>query len=641
MMDVRGKKVLIVGLARSGRAAARWFRLRGAVVTVTDSRPPCEFAAEIPELLAQKIGVELGTHREETFRQQDLIVVSPGVPWGLPHLRMARKQGIMVLPEVEVASWFLDGTLVGITGTNGKTTTTALLGRILERSGLTTFVGGNIGVPLISAVDQSTPGSFYVVELSSFQLEGIQRLWPHVAVMLNLTPNHLDRHPSFAEYVAAKAQIFRNQTAEDYAVLNADDPTVMGLAPAIASRKVLFSRRQELPDGVFVSNGAVRYRVANLERPLFAARDILLRGAFNVENVLAATAAACVLGADFEAIRHAVAEFRGVEHRLEYVDAIRGVEFYNDSKATSVDATAKALSAFDRPVHLILGGKDKGAPYAPLRPLIEGRVRLIFLIGAAADRIAEELAGSAELVRSGDLEKAVLQAFEAAKPGEIVLLSPACASFDQFRDFEHRGRVFKEIVGHLAQRVASAKGEAPHGEIETPSSTGNDQSFELEMASSASATESKEPAPEVSPESGAGTASGSLHQEDSPLPVSTFPFSDPEAQSPTPSPRVLEPVSAYEVAAEELPALKTEAEGPTAEETLSLLDSVELRPLEVVKDEALPFEFIATASLGDEPLGRTASSTSGSSADAGSVGGKRRRGEKKRERQLPPEAPGG
>jgi UDP-N-acetylmuramoylalanine--D-glutamate ligase len=459
MIDVRGKRVLVVGLARSGRAVAFCLSRRGAKVTVTDAKPPSAFQDVLPELLAQKVGLELGVHRPESFLRQDLIVVSPGVPWDLPALQQARERGVLIMPEVEVASWYLTNRLVGISGTNGKTTTTALLGRMLEASGLPTFVGGNIGVPLISAVDHASPETLIVAELSSFQLQAIRDFHPHVAVLLNLTPNHLDRHPSFEAYIRAKAMIFRNQTPEDYAVLNADDPRVMDLVPTLTDRhirKVFFSARQNLPAGVFVSGGRVRYRVRNLERALFATGNVALRGAFNLENVLAATAAACVLGADFEAIKLAVREFKGVEHRLERVREIRGVEFYNDSKATSVDATLKALSTFERGVHLILGGTDKAAPYAPLRPQLKDRVRAVYLIGAAAERIAKELAGAAELISAADLETALRRAFSKAVAGDIVLLSPACSSFDQFKDFEHRGRVFNEIVTRLAEETDKA-----------------------------------------------------------------------------------------------------------------------------------------------------------------------------------------
>jgi UDP-N-acetylmuramoylalanine--D-glutamate ligase len=458
-VDLRGKHVLVVGLARSGRAAAHAFRRQGSVVTVSDLRPPAAFASEIPELVSAKIGLELGLHRLETFLRQDLIVVSPGVPWDLPELAAARQGKVRIVPEVEAASWFLKGELVGVTGSNGKTTTTTLLGRMLEASGFQTLVGGNIGVPLIAVAGRTTEDSISVAELSSFQLEAIRDFRVNVAVLLNVTPNHLDRHTSFEAYVAAKANIFRNQTEKDCSILNADDPTVMSLAPAIRSRKVLFSLRRDLPDGLLVSNGKILYRVRDLERVLMDVADVKLRGDFNLENVMAAAAAACALGADFETLPRVVRNFKGVEHRLEYVRQIRGVEFYNDSKATSVDATVKALSAFEPGVHLILGGKDKGTPYAPLRPWLERRVRRLLLIGDAAERIAEELAGPADIIRAGDLETAVREAFRAAVPGDTVLLSPACASFDQFQDFEHRGRAFKEIVERLVtEERTSARG---------------------------------------------------------------------------------------------------------------------------------------------------------------------------------------
>ncbi|MBZ5564078.1 MAG: UDP-N-acetylmuramoyl-L-alanine--D-glutamate ligase [Acidobacteriia bacterium] len=461
MREVRGRRALVVGLAKSGRAVALVLHRHGAQVTVTDVRPPSEFAEVIPELLANKIGLELGSQSLDTFLRHDLIVVSPGVPWDLPQLQAARERRIEVLPEVEVASWFLDGTLVGVTGSNGKTTTVTLLAKMFEASGLPTFLGGNIGTPLSLAEGQYPPGAIYVTELSSFQLEAIQDLRPRVAVFLNISPNHLDRHPSFEAYAQAKRQIFRNQQAEDIAVLNADDPHVCSLAPALAARKVLFSRRQQLLHGVFVSGGRVIYRVGHLERALFETREVKLRGAFNLEDVLAATAAACMLGAEFGALRRVVREFEGVEHRLEYVRTIAGVEFYNNSKATSVDATAKTLEAFEKGVHLILGGKDKGAPYTPLHPLIKKRVREVLLIGAAAERIAKDLPDAAPLVRAGNLETAVYEAFRHAEPGDVVLLAPACSSFDQFENFEHRGRVFKELVHRLTKQVES-------GEIEKP-----------------------------------------------------------------------------------------------------------------------------------------------------------------------------
>jgi UDP-N-acetylmuramoylalanine--D-glutamate ligase len=456
-MNVQGKRVLVVGLARSGFAVACALARRGAVVTVIDRKPPAEFAELLPQLLKYKVGLELGSQRAESFLRHEVIVISPGVPWDLPQLQAARERGIPVYPEVEAATWFLEGTLVGVTGSNGKTTTTSLLGDMLKASGFPTFVGGNIGNALSSAVGHARPGTKFVTELSSFQLEGIHDFRPHVAVMLNLSPNHLDRHPSLEAYSQAKRRIFRNQGGKDFAVLNADDPWVAGLPPTLPSRPVFFSRRRELANGVFVSGGKIYYRTRHLERVLFETRDVTLRGDFNLEDVLAATTAACVLGADFTAIRKAVRAFPGVEHRLEFVREIQGVDFYNNSKATSVDATVKSLAAFERGVHLILGGKDKGAPYMPLLPLIRDRVREILLIGAAAPVIAQQLAGSTELVQAGDLDAAVYEAFARSRPGDTVLLAPACSSFDQFKDYEERGRVFKELVGRLAKDVAEGR----------------------------------------------------------------------------------------------------------------------------------------------------------------------------------------
>ncbi len=587
MTDVQGKKVLVVGLARTGRAAAQCLYRRGAVVTVTDSRPPWALEPDFKELLAHRIGLELGLHRAETFRRQDLIVVSPGVLPELPELQAAREAHVPIVPEIEAAGWFLESELVGITGSNGKTTTTALLGRILEASGFRAFVGGNIGMPLISAVDTVSPDTIVVAELSSFQLEIIQDFRPHVAVLLNLTANHLDRHRSFDDYVRAKTQIFRNQTAEDVAVLNADDPAVMSLAPAVAARKVYFSQKQTLPEGVFVSDGQILYRVGNLERVLLETREVPLRGEFNVENVLAAATVACVLGVDFQALRRAVREFRAVEHRLEYVREIRGVEFYNDSKATSVDAVVKALSAFERGVHLILGGKDKGAPYVPLRALLKERVRRAYLIGAAAERIGREVKGAVELVHAGTLETAVRQALECAVPGDVILLSPACASFDQFQDYEHRGRVFKGLVEQLAQEVEVAEAQKP----------------EVEPGRASEEVATLEPLPEEPVAAQAAPAEPGRVEfaaEPTPPEIEKAPEATQAAEQPPARsepaeapPRAVtfpELVYVYEVAAKEVgypeeePSARPPADefGPPAAE--------DLRAPESLADEALPFE---------------------------------------------------
>ncbi len=625
MTDVQGKRVLVVGLARTGLAAARVLAGRGAFVTVTDSRAPWELRADIRELLAHKIGMELGQHREESFLNQDLIVVSPGVIPEMPQLQAARQKGIPVVPEVEAASWFLESPIIGITGSNGKTTTTSLLGEILESSNFPTFVGGNIGVPLISAVGDVPRDAFVVTELSSFQLEAIQTFRPRVAVMLNITPNHLDRHPTLEAYVQAKSQIFKNQTADDYAILNADDPAVRKLAASTVARKMFFSRRRELPEGVFLADGHIYYRVGNLERLLLGTGDILLRGDFNVENVLAASAVACVLGADFEAIRRAIAAFRGVEHRLEFVREIHGIQFLNDSKATSVDATAKALSAFNRGVHLILGGKGKGAPYAPIRALLEGRVRAVYLIGAAAERIAQELRGAVELIHCGDLETATREAYAHAVSGDVVLLSPACASFDQFQDYEQRGRVFKEVVSRLALETVNqgpgARGsglgvrESGRATVEgavakqSPEGQGKVQDIEPSSAEAAAspavmagppAIQAEQPAQSV-PQSAAPAEEETWKAEDLER-ASAAPASESENRAqidtvaetrvPSPEPRVTVPerIYFYEVAAEEIEHPEPDLAIDYKAKDLESISVEDLPAAERPDDAALPFE---------------------------------------------------
>jgi UDP-N-acetylmuramoylalanine--D-glutamate ligase len=569
-------------------------------VTVTDIKPPAAFGPLLPELLAQKIGLELGSQRVEVFLTHDLVVVSPGVRRDLPQLQAARARGIPVVPEIEVAGWYLRDPIVGVTGSNGKTTTTVLLGNMLEASGFPTFVGGNIGVALSSAVDRVNTGSIIVAELSSFQLEAIHDFRPHVAVLLNISPNHLDRHPSFEAYAQAKRQIFRNQRAEDYAILNADDPWVRSLSPALASHKVFFSRRQQIPCGLFVSNGNVVYRTGHLERVLLETREVRLRGGFNLEDVLGAAAAACVLGVDFDAVRSAVREFKGVEHRLEYVRDIRGVGFYNNSKATSVDATVKSLEAFERGVHLILGGKDKGAPYAPLRPRLKDRVREVLLIGAAADRIAQELSGAVELIRAGNLESAVLEAFQCARPGDVVLLAPACSSFDQFQDYEHRGRVFKELVERLAQEVESGSVEWRWDVKQEGATLGSDVSGQFQAQSRAG---SSQEALEGSLELGSETIAPEV--ETPRLPLASGAPSRGEAKN--------ELTLIYEISAHEFPPAEVElpedhSEPPERSQPQALLSP------ERIDDVQLPYEARA------EEKGHAA----GGSADHDSAEGRRK-----------------
>ena len=455
-MDLKNKRVLVVGLGRSGVAAAFFLQNHGARVTVSDSKPEAQLQGEIPALLDRGISVETGRHGERTFRDQDLIVVSPGVPSDQPQLAQARLLGIPVIGEVELAFRFLQGRVIAITGSNGKTTTTTLTGEIMAGSGKKTLVGGNIGTPVIALAGQSSPDSVVVLEISSFQLETVEQFRPWVAAVLNITPDHLDRHRTFQAYVDAKARIFENQQASDYALLNADDATCVGLKGRFRSAGYWFSRRQPVENGTFVREGQIVFRAEGRETAVMPVSDIRLKGAHNLENVLAAVCMGMIAGCDPESVRGAVSEFQGVEHRLELVASIRRIEFYNDSKATNVDATIKALESFPGNIHLILGGKDKGSDYTVLTPLLRERARGVYLIGAAAEKIGAQVQGAAPVNFCGTLDRAVRQAFEAAAPGDVVLLAPACASFDQFNSYEHRGRVFKDLVEALATRAGHA-----------------------------------------------------------------------------------------------------------------------------------------------------------------------------------------
>ncbi len=454
-MELKGKRVLVVGLGKSGVASALFLKDHGARVTVSDTKPREQLGAEIPLLLDRGIVVETGGHGDRTFQGQDLIVVSPGVPADTPVLVQARALGERVIGEVELASQFLPGRIVAITGSNGKTTTISLTGEIIAAGGLPTLVGGNIGTPAISLVERATPESVVVLEVSSFQLETIQSFHPKIAVILNITPDHLDRHHSFSAYIEAKARIFENQQAEDFAVLNADDPTSAALAPRIKSQVFWFSRKQEVKQGAYVSDGRIFFRASGAAREIMMVSEIPLKGAHNVENALAGICAGALLGCEPQGIRQAVVNFKAVEHRLEYVTTIRGVEYYNDSKATNVDATIKALESFPANIHLILGGKDKDSDYTLLNDLLRERVKRIYTIGAAAEKIEGQFATSKgaalpEIVHAQTLETAVKRAAAVAQAGDVVLLAPACASFDQFRNYEHRGKTFKEVVRSLA-----------------------------------------------------------------------------------------------------------------------------------------------------------------------------------------------
>jgi UDP-N-acetylmuramoylalanine--D-glutamate ligase len=452
--DLAGKRVLVVGLARTGIVTSLFSAGYGATVTATDEKSESELGDAPVKLRAAGVTLALGSHTPELFLEQDLIVVSPGVPANLPSLELARARGIRVWSEIELAWRFLRGKLVAITGSNGKTTTTSLVAHILKSAGITTQIGGNIGTPLLALTEASTDSTVTVAEVSSFQLETIEAFRPEIGVLLNLTPDHLDRHASFDEYARAKMRMFEYQLERDAAVLNADDPEITRRMPS-KPHIYWFSRQKRVAAGAFLQDGQIVFRRDGLDTPLARVDEIPLKGEHNVENVLAACAAAYLAGADPASIANGVKTFQGVEHRLEFVAEVSGVAFYNDSKATNVDAALKAIEAFPGPLLVILGGKDKGSPYTPLCDSLRKRARVAILIGAAADKIASDLGDAVEIFRADTLERAVEFAMKNARTGDTVLLAPACSSFDQFENFEHRGRVFKQLVAKLESQSAA------------------------------------------------------------------------------------------------------------------------------------------------------------------------------------------
>jgi len=446
---MHGKRVMVVGLGKSGIAASRFLCAQGAVVTAGDAKP------EMAALRAEGITVQTGAAQWDGLEQQDLIVISPGVPVQTAELQRARELGISVIGELELASRFLLGKTLAITGANGKTTTTSLVGKILTDAGVHTQVGGNIGTPVIELIGTATDATWNVLEVSSFQLETAVDFHPQIAVILNITPDHLDRHGSFEQYVREKEKIFARQGANDFLVLNADDKTTQMCAGRAAAQVFWFSgARPQVKRGTFVHQNVIVFvaQEGAAMEPVLAVEEIPLKGAHNVENVLAAVCAARLAGVSAESIRESVKSFQAVEHRLQFVAKVNGVEYYNDSKATNVDATEKAIASFRGGIHLILGGKDKNSDYTLLAPLLRERVKVVYTIGSAAEKIGRELAGVSTIVHAETLANAVGQIARDAQPGEIGLLAPACASFDQFESYGHRGRVFVELVQGLGNR---------------------------------------------------------------------------------------------------------------------------------------------------------------------------------------------
>lgn len=447
-MELENKKVLVVGLARTGVAVARFLAQAGAEVTVTDMREEEELSETLTELADLDINLELGRHVPYSFLMADLIVVSPGVPMDIKPLAMARSQKRRVVSEVELASWFIKAPMVAITGTNGKTTTTTLTGEIFRACGFDTFVGGNIGNPLIELASSGDSVDRVVVELSSFQLEGVESFRPHVAVLLNLTEDHLDRYASFQEYVDAKLRIFENQQADDFAVLNIDDPLVAACAGKLKARIFPMSRLRELTEGISYQDGFITF--SHRGKVLrFGTAGFKLKGVHNLDNIMASLASALLMRCDGDCAFAAVSEFKGLPHRMEFVAEIDGVSYYEDSKGTNVGSVVKSLESFDSGITLIAGGKDKGGSYEPLAPLVAQRVSHLVLIGEAKERMNEALGALTDTHLAQTLEAAVALAGQLTKPGGVVLFSPACSSFDMFKNYEERAERFKAAVRAL------------------------------------------------------------------------------------------------------------------------------------------------------------------------------------------------
>lgn len=452
-MKLANKRILVVGMARSGVAAAQLLLENGATPVLSDRKPEDAFGGELDALRGTACEFRLAEDPVRLLSEVDGLVISPGVPIDAPVVLAAKEQGIPMVGELELAWSLLQGEVLAISGTNGKTTTTTLLGKIFENAGRVTHVAGNIGYPLSAVAMKSKKDDVAVVEVSSFQLESIKTFHPHVAALLNITEDHLNRHGTMAQYIRLKQRIFENQTGRDYAVLNMDDPVLFKMAGKVKSQVAFFSRTQPVENGAFVEDGKIVWQWNGARRTICDAEQILIPGPHNLENALAATAMACAMGVPAPVIRHTLQSFSGVEHRIEKVRVFQGVTYINDSKGTNVDSTIKAVQSMKAPTVLLLGGYDKHTDFMPLcREIIaSGRIDDVVVMGETARQIREQLeeAGYDRITQAYSLRDAVDKARALAVSGGNVLLSPACASFDMFRDYEHRGAVFKEIVNAL------------------------------------------------------------------------------------------------------------------------------------------------------------------------------------------------
>jgi UDP-N-acetylmuramoylalanine--D-glutamate ligase len=455
-MDLRGKKVLVVGLARTGLAVSRFLKTKGAVVSATEMRSREEMRDVAKEVEGLGIAAEWGGHGADTFLKPDLIVVSPGIDLNLGPLQQAIQAGIRVISEMELAYLHIHVPIIGITGTNGKTTTTVLVGELLKEAGRRVGVGGNVGEPLILFAEGGDRWDILVAEISSFQLEAIEAFRPRISILINVTEDHLDRYACYQDYINAKARIFMNQTPEDLAILNRDDRIVMDLADTVKARKVFFSLEGKPEKGAFYDGRSIVLRLEGKEEA-YPLTDVPLKGIHNVENMMAALLTARSCGCSPEAIRSVLERFHGLEHRLELVREIGGIRFYDDSKGTNVGSVVKSLLSFTEPVILIAGGKDKGGDLSPLQDGIRSHVRRLILIGEAKERMAQALGALTETVKAPTLEEAVLLAYRSARRGDVVLLSPACSSFDMFKDYKERGRVFQETVRKLKEEAPTSR----------------------------------------------------------------------------------------------------------------------------------------------------------------------------------------
>jgi UDP-N-acetylmuramoylalanine--D-glutamate ligase len=446
--ELTGRHVVVVGAARSGLAAVELLVARGAHVTLSERR---EHLDDAERLRSRGVSIELGGHLPGTFTRADLIVVSPGVRLDQPAFEAARRANVPIVGELEFAWRFLRGRVIAVTGTKGKSTTTTLVGLMLEKAGRHVRVGGNIGLALSAQVSDSTPETLHVVEASSFQLETTESFRPWIAVLLNFSPDHLDRHPSVEAYAAAKARIFQNQRPEDWAVVNADDPFALALAARGVAAQRRFALRAPLSEGIVLAGDAIVERTSSGDAPLVPLSAVRLLGRHLLSDVLAAAAVARIAGVPPEDMAAAVGSFGGLEHALEPVADIRGVRFVNDTKATNVEAARLAIESFDGGVVVILGGRFKGGDFRDLRDALRGRADGVIAIGESRARIREALGDLVPIREAGDMAEAVRVAFAAARPGGTVLLAPACASFDMFRDYAERGRVFKAEVWRLEE----------------------------------------------------------------------------------------------------------------------------------------------------------------------------------------------